>query len=145
MATIKTTIDIGGSPEMVWRVLTHFSSYPKWNPFIREIHGKPEQGARLKVRMRLSPKRSYWFSPRVVKAIPASELHWRGKLLVSGLFDAEHAFIIVPNGIKGVHFIQRENFTGLLAPLILPFIAKSTHEAFERMNLALKKVVETKR
>lgn len=145
MRTIKTTVDIGASAEMVWRALTHFSSYPKWNPFIREIHGKPEEGARLKVRMRLPRGRSYWFTPRVTKAIPASELHWRGKLWLGGLFDGEHAFIIVPVGLEGVRFIQRERFSGLLVPIILPLIARTTREGFERMNRALKKVVEAKR
>ena len=144
MTTIKTTIDIAASPEMVWRVLTNFSAYSTWNPFIREIHGKLQQGAKLKVRMRLSKKRSHHFSPRITKAIPAAELHWRGKVLFNGLFDGEHAFIIVPNGVNGVRFIQREQFTGLLAPIILPFIAKKTEAAFERMNKALKKTVEGK-
>lgn len=146
MSTIKTTIDIGASPEMVWRVLTNFPAYPKWNPFIREIHGKPEVGARLRVRIRLSKQgRSQRFSPRVTKAIPAAELHWRGKWLLPGLFDGEHSFIIVPNGVNGVRFIQREQFSGLLAPVILPFVAKRTRDAFERMNKALKKAAEEKR
>lgn len=145
MPTIKATIDIGASAEMVWRVLTNFPAYPKWNPFLREVHGKPEPGARLKVRLRLSGRRSHRFSPRVTKAIPAAELHWRGKLLFGGLFDGEHSFIIVPNGVMGVRFIQRERFTGLLVPVILPFIAGKTRLAFERMNVALKKVVEAKR
>jgi hypothetical protein len=142
MTTIKTTIDIAASPEIVWRVLTNFPAYATWNPFIREIHGKPQQGARLKVRMRLSKKSSHRFSPRITKAIPASELHWLGKMWFGGLFDGEHAFIIVPNGVNGVRFIQREQFSGLLAPIILPFIAKKTEEAFERMNKALKKAAE---
>ena len=145
MSTIKTTIDISASAEMVWRVLTNFSAYPKWNPFIREVRGKLQSGARLKVRVRFSKKRSYRFSPRVIKTIPASELHWRGKMLFGGLFDGEHSFIIVPDGVRGVHFIQRERFTGLLVPLILPFIAKKTQTAFERMNVALKHVAEAKR
>src|SRR5437016_6280067 len=77
--TIRTTIDIGASAETVWRVLTHFPSYPKWNPFLREVHGNAEPGARLKARMRLSSKRSKRFSARVAKVIPAAELHWRRK------------------------------------------------------------------
>lgn len=141
MSTIKTTIDIGASPETVWRVLTHFSAYPTWNPFIREILGKPERGARLKVRMRLSKQQSSRFSPRVTKVIPAAELHWRGAAF-GGLFVGEHSFIIVPNGVNGVRFIQREQFSGLLAPLILAFIGKKTEDAFERMNKALKKAAE---
>lgn len=145
MPTIKTTIDIGASAEVVWRLLTHFSSYPTWNPFIREIHGKPEIGARLKVRVRLSKHRVQRFSSRVVKAMPAMELHWRRKLLlIGGLFDREHALIIVPNGVMGVKFIQKERFTGVLVPVMLPFVAKKTRQGFERMNVALKKLAETK-
>lgn len=145
MSSIKSTIDIGASPETVWRVLTNFSAYPAWNPFIREIQGKVQPGARLKVRMRLSKTRSHRFSPRVTKAIPAAELHWRGKMWFGGLFDGEHSFIIVPNGVNGVRFIQREQFSGLLVPVIFPFIAKKTEEAFGRMNKALKKAAEDKR
>lgn len=145
MPTIKTTIDIAASAEMVWRVLTDFPSYPKWNPFLREVRGRPEQGQRLKIRQRLTPKRARRFSSRVVRAIPASELHWREKLIIEGLFDGEHAFIIIPNGVKGVRFIQRQRFSGLLTPMILPFIGRQTKAAFERMNAALKKVVEGKR
>ncbi len=142
--TIKTTIDIAGSPEMVWRVLTDFAAYPKWNPFIRGVHGEATQGQTLNVRIRLPQGRVYVFSPRVIKAIPASELCWQGKFFVKGLFDAEHSFIIVPNGISGVRFIQREHFSGLLVPLMLPMIAEKTEKGFDLMNRALKKLVEAK-
>ena len=144
MPTIKTAIDVAASPEMVWRVLTDFPAYPKWNPFIRSVQGNAAAGQRLKVRLRLPHGRSYRFSPRVLKAIPATELRWRGKLWIQGVFDGEHAFIIVPNGIKGVRFIQREHFSGLLTSLILPFIGEKTRKGFDIMNLALKKVAETK-
>ncbi|MBI3546528.1 MAG: SRPBCC domain-containing protein [Gammaproteobacteria bacterium] len=144
MTTIKTTIDIGATPEMVWRVLTDFAAYPKWNPFIRGIIGDAVVGQKLRVRIRLPQGRVHIFSPRVLKAIPATELTWRGKFLFKGLFDGEHSFIIVPNGISGVRFIQRENFSGLLASLMLPMIADKTAKGFELMNRALKKVVEAK-
>ena len=144
MPTIKTTIDIGGTPEMVWRVLTDFPSYPKWNPFIRGVQGNLEPGKRLKVRIRLPQGRVYIFSPRVLKAIPATELRWRGKMWIEGLFDGEHAFIIVPNGINGVRFIQREHFSGLLTPIMYPMIAEKTQKGIDLMNLALKKTVEAK-
>jgi hypothetical protein len=142
--TIKTAIDVAASPEMVWRVLTDFPAYPKWNPFIRSVQGSAMAGQRLKVRLRLPHGRSYRFSPRVLKAVPATELRWRGRTWIEGVFDGEHAFIIVPNGIKGVRFIQREHFSGLLVSLILPFIAEKTRQGFDLMNLALKKVAETK-
>lgn len=145
MPTITTTIDISASAEIVWRVLSDFSSYPKWNPYIREVRGNLKQGQRLKLRVRLTPKRSRWVSTRVLKIIPAAELHWRTRRLSARMFASEHGFIIVPNGVKGVHFIQRKHFSGVLAPLILAFIGKTTQVAFERMNAALKKVAEAKR
>ena len=78
MPTIKTAIDIAASPEMVWRVLTDFPAYPKWNPFIRSVKGSAVAGKKLKVHMRLPRGRSYRFSARVVKAVPATELRWQG-------------------------------------------------------------------
>ncbi len=146
MKEILTAVDIAASPEKIWRVLTDFASYPKWNPFIRNVEGtRLQRGARLKVRMRMPPGgRPREFSPVVLKAVPAAELRWRGKFVISGLFDGEHVFIIVPQGIKGARLIQRERFTGLLVPLLLPFMAGKIRESFEAMNQALKKVAETR-
>ena len=145
MPTIKTAVDVAASAEMVWRVLTYFPDYPKWNPFLVSIHGSLAPGQRLKIQARLPPGREYKFSPLVVKVIPASELRWRRRRLIEGVFDRELAFLIVPNGIKGVRFIQREHFSGLLAPLMMHFISEKTLKAFNLMNLALKRTAETKR
>lgn len=144
MATIKTFIDIHATPETVWRVLTDFSAYAKWNPFIRDASGNAREKQRLRLTMQLPHGGTHRFSPRIVRAIPAAELRWRGKLLIDGLFDGEHTFIIVPHGLKGVRLIQREKFSGLLAPLILLFVQKKTTEGFQLMNRALKKVAEAK-
>lgn len=145
MPTIKTAIDVAASAEMVWRVLTYFPDYPRWNPFLVSIQGSLSPGQRLKIQARLSQDREYKFSPRVVKVIPASELRWRRWRFIEGVFDREQAFFIVPNGIKGVRFIQREHFSGLLVSLVMPFITKKTLKAFNLMNLALKRTAEAKR
>ena len=145
MPTIKTAIDIAASAEMVWRVLTYFPEYPRWNPFLVSIYGSLAPGQRLKIQVRLAQGREYKFSPLVVKVIPASELRWRRWRLIEGIFDREQAFFIVPNGIKGVRFIQREHFSGVLASLVMPFITEKTLKAFNLMNLALKRTAEAKR
>ena len=145
MPIIKTAVDIAASAEMVWRVLTYFPEYPRWNPFLVSIHGSLSPGQRLKIKARLPQGREYKFSPLVVKVIPASELRWRRRWLIEGIFDREQAFFIVPNGIKGVRFIQREHFSGVLASLIMHFISEKTRKAFNLMNLALKRTAEAKR
>ena len=145
MPTIKTAVDVAASPEMVWRVLTYFPDYPKWNPVLVSIQGSLAPGQRLKIQARFPQGREYKFSPVVVKVIPATELRWRRWRLIEGVFDRELAFLIVPNGIKGVRFIQREHFSGLLAPLMMHFISEKTLKAFNLMNLALKRTAEAKR
>ena len=142
MATIKTYVDIAATPEIVWRVLTDFAAYREWNPFIRAASGNAREKERLKLDVTLPHARRKRRSAVVVRAIPAAELRWRGQRLIEGLFDREHTFIIVPQGLKGVRLIQREQFSGLLAPLIFPLIEKKTIAAFKLMNDALKKVAE---
>ena len=76
--------------------------------------------------------------PTVLAAAPSQELRWVGHNGVPGLFDGEHRFRIEPLAADRVRFVQEERFTGLLAPLVLRFIERSTRQGFEAMNLALK-------
>ena len=145
MPTLKTSVEIGASAEQVWRLLTHFPAYPTWNPYIRAVSGTAEPGQRLRLRVRIPKGGVRLFSARIVKAIPAAELRWRRNLLIKGLFDREQTFIMVPNGVKGVTFIQREEFSGLLAGLIAPFVTKKALLGLNLMNAALKKIAEAKK
>jgi len=144
MPTIKTIIDVGQSAEMVWRVLTEFELYPKWNPYVVSVLGTPKLGQRLKVQTRIPGGAQEKFKVRVIKSIPATELRWRRSRLLEGIFDRELAFIIIPNGIKGVRFILRERFTGFMAPFMMMFLNKKTTKAFNIMNMALKRTAEAK-
>ena len=78
------------------------------------------------------------FRPKVLKAEPNRELRWLGHLVVPGLFDGEHIFVIEPLGPDRVRFIQREIFTGLLVPLFARGLDADTQRGFEEMNKALK-------
>lgn len=104
---LYTEIQINATPERLWRILTDFASYPQWNPFIRRASGKPEKGEQLEVYLQPEGAGGMTFQPRVLKAEPGRELRWRGHLLIPGLFDGEHIFIIEPLVAGGVRFIQR--------------------------------------
>lgn len=41
---LYTEITIKATPEKVWAVLTDFSAYPSWNPFVKSIKGTPVVG-----------------------------------------------------------------------------------------------------
>ena len=135
---LQAEIEVQASAERVWEVLTDFAAYPEWNPFIVEASGEPVPGTRLELRMRLAGRRATTLRPQVLDAHPDRTFRWLGRLLVPGLFDGEHRFTIQPAGPGQVRLTQHEEFRGVLAPLLLAMIAKSTLEGFHRMNQALK-------
>ena len=143
MKELHSQIEIRASAERVWQVLTDFTTYPEWNPFIRRVNGRPEVGERLVVRMQPSGTRGMTFRPTVMKAEPNRQLRWLGRLLVPGLFDGEHIFEIEELDRDRVLFIQREVFKGLLVPLFARSLDRNTKRGFEEMNRALRERVET--
>ncbi len=139
--TLQAEIEIQASAEQVWEVLTDFAAYRDWNPFIVQASGTALRGHRLELDMRLND-RTMTFRPQVREADPGRKLRWLGRLLMPGLFDGEHSFTIQPTAPGQVRLIQREEFRGLLAPLLLAMIAKPTLASFHQMNQALKARVE---
>lgn len=138
MIEIYTEIEIGASAERIWQLLTDFPSYCQWNTVIHLIQGEAKAGARLQVHIRAPGGSSLSFRATVLQAEPGRELRWQGRLLLSGLFVGEHSFTIEPIGNSRVRFVQREVYTGLLAPIIFPIIRATNRRAFEDMNRALK-------
>ncbi len=139
---IESEIAIKARPEDVWSVLTDFESYPEWNPFIRSIHGVPERGARLEVRIQPSGAKGMTFRPMILIADPGQELRWRGRLLWPGVFDGEHQFKIEPSVGGQVLFQQHEDFHGLLVPVLRSSLDRDTKKGFKEMNRALKARLE---
>ena len=140
MRLIDTNVEIAAPPLRVWDVLTDFARFPEWNPFIVRIEGRPEPGARLRVEIKPPGRSAMAFSPTVLAARAGKELRWRGRLLLPGVFDGEHAFELAERGDTCI-FRQSERFTGLLVPLLGGALA-ATGRGFEAMNAALKKRVE---
>jgi hypothetical protein len=83
-------------PERVWAVLTDFPAYPEWIPFIRRISGELGEGAKLEGQIQSPGARATTFRPRVRAVETNRELRWLGRLLVLGIFDGEHRFVIEP-------------------------------------------------
>jgi hypothetical protein len=139
---LQAEVEVQGSAERVWEVLTDFAAYHEWNPFIVQAAGQPLPGHRLELHLRLNGRRTTTIRPEVLESDPGRKLRWLGRLLVPGMFDGEHSFTIQPAGPGRVRLTQHEEFRGLFAPLLLAMIAKPTLESFRRMNQALKARVE---
>ena len=98
MKELTTEIEFEGTPEEVWDVLVDLPAYGEWNPFMKKIEGEPKTGAKLEVRMEPEGERAMTFRPTVLTAEPGRELKWLGHLLVPGIFDGEHRWLIEETG-----------------------------------------------
>jgi hypothetical protein len=135
---LRSQIDIDATPERVWQVLSEFSAYPEWNPFITRADGQAQPHSRLVMRMQPVGARGMTLRPTVVEATRGQRLSWRGRLGMPGVLDAEHSFTITAREDGGVRLSQDETFTGLLVPLIARSLDRHTLPAFDAMNAALK-------
>lgn len=140
---IETRIEIAASAERVWGLLTDFPAHARWNPFIRSISGKALAGERLDIFVQPPGGGGMRFRPIVLRVEPERELRWRGKLLVPGLFDGEHYFVLEPGSGGKVTLRHGERFSGLLVPLLRRSLEQGTRAGFVAMNEALKRESET--
>lgn len=142
MYRIATEIEIAAPADRVWAVLTDFSGYPRWNPFIRSVAGTLQEGATLTVHIQPPGAKAMRFRPRVLAVQPCRELRWKGRLLVPGLFDGEHQFWLQPTGAGGAVLHHAETFSGVLVPLLRRALDGATRQGFIAMNQALKQEAE---
>lgn len=135
---ISTSITIHSSIEHVWNVLIDFPSYSSWNPFISSIEGKLHKGEQLKVTIGTMK-----FKPTIKQLLPQREITWLGRLFVPGIFDGRHSFQLQENPDGTTLFIQKEDFSGILVPLMRKKLNTEIVNGFNEMNQQLKERAET--
>ena len=129
----------------MWDVLTDFSAYPEWNPYM-EIEGTPQVGTKLTVHMGAGGGRGMVFKPAVLAASAGEELRWPGRLGFGGIVDGEHSFILDRNADGTTHLTHGERYSGALVALAKPFLKKERNQAgYEAFNQVLKQRVESVR
>ena len=142
MKEIKTEIDINAPIDKVWNILTDFKTYPNWNPFIVSLEGDVQIGSVFKVVLNPPESKPMTFKPRCLQMELNKEFVWLGKLFFTGIFDGKHIFELKENGPSKTKLVQREEFKGLLVPLLWNQLDKNTRKGFEMMNEKLKEEAE---
>mgnify|MGYP005820655651 CR=1 FL=1 len=140
MREIRTEVQIDAPREAVWDVLADFASYPEWNPF---IHVTGEARVRTNVRLKTMPpgRPANTQTAEVLTAWAPRHLRIQGKLRWTWLFAGTHIFELSERD-GGTRFVNREEFTGLLAPVVVWLLGSRLPSGFEAMNRALKERVE---
>jgi len=134
---IKTSIQIDASPETVWKILTDFNSYPKWNPFIKSLKGKVKVGHQISIELP-----GMKIKPTIQSFKVNEEFSWLGHLWIKGLFDGHHQFKLIKQKDGSTLFEHNEDFTGVLVKPLLKMVEKDTKKGFEEMNKQLKALAE---
>jgi hypothetical protein len=134
--SIRTEIWINSSPQQVWQVLTATAEYPSWNPMISRLSGDLREGNVIEFTEGAGSD-SMTFHPTVLRVHSAQELRWKGNILIPGLFDGEHRFLLERQG-NGTQLIQSEEFTGLLVGKLTQGVLSETRDQMKAMNIALK-------
>jgi hypothetical protein len=143
MRSVHAEIEIGAPAERVWAILTDFAAFPRWNPFVREASGPLKPGERLTIKLRLYGQTLTTFKPVVTVVEPEREIRWRTQLGRPGLLDVERRFGIVPQDGESVRFIQHEDCTGVLAPVLFATgLGSRILRGYRAMNRALKERAE---
>jgi hypothetical protein len=135
--SIATAVEIDAPSSRVWDVLVDLPAYREWNPFIVEADGTVAVGERLSLRMALPGREPMTIEPRLLVVEPGRELRWKGRILVPGLFDGEHSFVLTPLADGRTRLDHSERFAGLLLPVAKSLVYDATVASFHALDAAL--------
>ena len=137
MAVYRTTFPVASSASAVWRVLTDFEQYGKWNPSLPSISGDLRPGAEVALTLGM-PGRP---SPKVKAQLGRVEadrcLTWDGNAGADWLFAGHREFLIEPAD-DGVLVTHVEDVRGALFPIFRIVMGSAIQRSHDAFNEALK-------
>jgi hypothetical protein len=137
MKTVRVVTDIAAPVPAVWAELSAVATYAEWNPFITSLQGELVVGRRLEARIAPPGGRPMTFRPTVTELDEGKRLEWLGRLLMPGVFDGRHSFLLEDVGDGVTRLTQAEQFSGVLVPLTRTVLER-TRAGFEAMNEQLR-------
>lgn len=138
MKAFATTIDIEAEPQALWSILIDGDNWTAWNPTVDKVEGIIAAGHKIKVFVKLSPGRA--FPVKVSEFSPPHRMVWSGGMPL-GLFKGVRTYTLDPT-VDGTRYTMREEFSGLMAPLITKSIP-DMQPAFDEFAAALKRHAES--
>lgn len=144
MYEVLTSVEIDAPRERVWSVLESLPQYDEWNPFMTRLRGRLATGEPFEFYGTVEG-RDYPIEARFVDVRPGEEIRWAGprSKLLGKLFGAEHFFRLETLPSSRTRFVHGERFRGLVMPVMWKHFEPRIRKAYEAMNAALKRRVES--
>ncbi len=139
---IYTEIEIKAPAAVVWKLITDFSSYSKWNPLILNVKGDVSEGGKLDLLIHLFLQTDMRATPTIVKVEQEREIVWRGGLRIPGILEGEHVLRIERIERNVVKLVQKEIWSGIMSPVFLVWMGNEIRQGFERMNEKVRDICE---
>jgi hypothetical protein len=115
MKYFTATTNIKAAKETIWKILTDAPNYPTWDPGVIRIEGKIAPGEKITAYSKINPDRA--FPSKVTEFVPGQRMAWTGGMPL-GLFKGVRTFTLVPKSDGTIDFTLREDYSGLLLPMI---------------------------
>ena len=128
---------IAASPEKIWAILTDPARIGQGFG-LQKIEGQIALGARIKIWSEAAPGRA--FALRVTGLSAPRRMVWQGGMPL-GLFTGTRVYSLVPLTTGQTEFTMREDYTGLMAPMIFPKLP-DLNPSFRIFAGALQKAAE---
>lgn len=141
---LRSEVEIDAPPSHVYGVLTDFSRYEAWNPFLTAARGELKVGQKLSIEMSLPEGNAYVLEPEVTQVAEPLELRWRARFVAAALLEAEQLFLLKETRPGVTRLVQGLNFSGFLLRFSGRALTQSARGCVY-MNQALKKRAEATR
>lgn len=115
MRSFSASATIRADPDAIWAILIDVPNYTAWDSGVQRVDGTIAPGAKITVVSKVNPGRT--FPVEVTEFTPGKEMVWSGGMPL-GLFKGVRTFTLTPEGEGATKFTMREEYSGLLAPLI---------------------------
>lgn len=141
MREIRTEIYLNAPIEVVWKTLTDFENWQKWNPTVVRVHGSPTQGSNLEITMSKDNCDEMIYKAQVVEVVPPHQFRWRAKMMAGFVFTNDRIFQLSKKD-NGTHFVHIESYSGIMAAMSWNKLSEFVPKVLEKMNQALKNELE---
>ncbi|MBK6607404.1 MAG: SRPBCC domain-containing protein [Leptospiraceae bacterium] len=142
MNEINTEITINAPKKIIWDILTDFSAYSQWNPFLINVIGSATPGGNVFFVAKSEGAIVPVFA-NIIEYEFEKKFSWGGPPFTwfKSIFGAEHFFIIEEISPAQCRFRNNERMEGVVADAAWTLIERSV-PAYHTMNQALKKRAE---
>jgi hypothetical protein len=149
MKPVYSEMVINAPAEIVWKIITNPDAYPQWNVFIPRITLKTADvvvGAEFDLDCQMTDTSLLRNEREVVLELSPEDYRFRmGTSRTRGRpgIVSNRCQQCLPIDAHSTRYINYEEFSGLLSPIVYLLYGKKLKAAFEKHNAALKRYAES--